>query len=326
MGSEEWGVAQGILEGRAEIFEGFDCFDGFDFSAPESAARERVTRAHPPRTALRRPDLGNVVFWNSTPEASCEGKHYQLQTLIIPPFMTAQKILIIDDSKLMRYQVKEMLPPQAQIFEAADGEEGLDKIHQLLPHLVILDCFMPKLNGWQVVNQIVTYPELSHIPVVLMTGRKDEIEDNAPNLFDYFVYDYFELISKPFNQALLFQAIRKAVQKARRRNEEADARERAALSHFRQSLAPVSHRSAVQGTAITLAPISAPSILADSTPAIATPAIATPADSATRTTLDALSQLQTLQQEVQTLRRQNQELAQEMAQIKQELLQITEQI
>ncbi len=264
--------------------------------------------------------------------------------------MSAQKILIIDDSKLMRYQVKEMLPSQAQIFEAVDGEEGLEQIHHILPHLIILDCFMPKLNGWQVVNQMVTHPELSHIPVVLMTGRKDEIEGNAPNLFDYFVYDYFELMSKPFDRAMLFQAIKNAVQKAKSRNQidgdaGNDALTQNSIAHpsahtpiaprtvsperFPSSTPYSLHTPLQESVSISsLAQTQGGIAIAASPAQIATAQTATAQTAtantltATAVSLDAVTQLQVLQHEVKKLRQDNQEMAQAMVQMKQELQQI----
>ena len=128
--------------------------------------------------------------------------------------MAAQKVLIVDDSKLMRLQVKEMLPGNMSVIEAIDGADGLEKVCQEHPQLLIMDCFMPKMNGWQVVNKMLSYPELQKIPVVLMSGREDDLRENAPELFDY-----FEFLSKPFDKTLLIQAIKKSMVKAKQRKE-----------------------------------------------------------------------------------------------------------
>lgn len=126
--------------------------------------------------------------------------------------MAAQKVLIVDDSKLMRLQVKEMLPSNMSVIEAIDGAEGFEKVCEVQPQLMIMDCFMPKMNGWQVVNKMLSYPELQKIPVVLMSGREDDLRENAPELFDY-----FEFLGKPFDRAKLIQAIKKSMAKAKER-------------------------------------------------------------------------------------------------------------
>ncbi|NJO39812.1 MAG: response regulator [Cyanobacteria bacterium CRU_2_1] len=125
----------------------------------------------------------------------------------------AQKILIIDDSKAVRMQIKEMLPKgNFEVLEAGDGVEGLDLMQQESPNLVLLDFFMPRMNGWEVVQQIQTHPTLSGIPIVLMSGRREEVEQKIPDLMNY-----FEFIGKPFEQPLLVKAIKSAMVKAKNR-------------------------------------------------------------------------------------------------------------
>jgi CheY-like chemotaxis protein len=126
--------------------------------------------------------------------------------------MAAQKVLIIDDSKLMRLQVREMLPGNMEILEAVDGADGFEKIQQEAPSLIIMDCFMPKMNGWQVVNKMLSYPELHKVPVVLMSGREEDVQENAGELFDH-----FEFLAKPFDKAKLIAAIKTSLAKAKQR-------------------------------------------------------------------------------------------------------------
>ncbi|MBD2092533.1 response regulator [Microcoleus sp. FACHB-1515] len=127
--------------------------------------------------------------------------------------MANQKVLIVDDSKTIRMQVKDMLPiGRFEILEAKDGLEGLDLIRQQQPSLVLLDFFMPRMNGWEVVQKIQAQPQLQAIPIVMMSGRKEEVEQTAPELFQY-----FEFVSKPFEQRSLMEAIRSAMTKAKSR-------------------------------------------------------------------------------------------------------------
>lgn len=192
--------------------------------------------------------------------------------------MAAQKVLIVDDSKLMRLQVKEMLPGNMSVIEAIDGAEGFELVCQEHPQLLILDCFMPKMNGWQVVNKMLSYPELLKIPVVLMSGREDDVQENAPELFDY-----FEFLSKPFDRALLIQAIKKAMAKAKHRKE---------LPKPSPAAPPAPHALERVSMAATVS-------------------------------LDATTMLQKLQSEVEELRQQNADLRAEMKQVKQQVAQIT---
>ena len=127
--------------------------------------------------------------------------------------MASPKILIVDDSKTIRMQIRDMLSNVAfTVIEAKDGAEGLMLIVQERPNLILLDFFMPRMNGWEVLQKIQADPALKLIPVVVMSGRREDVEQTVPELFNY-----FEFISKPFQQAALFKAIQTASAKAKER-------------------------------------------------------------------------------------------------------------
>lgn len=124
--------------------------------------------------------------------------------------MASQKILVIDDGKSIRMQVRDMLPQTFEFLEAQDGVEGLDLIRHARPHIVLLDFFMPRMNGWEVLEHIQTQPELLNIPLVVMSGRKEEVVARVPDLFER-----FEFIEKPFEQKALIGAVRSAIAKSK---------------------------------------------------------------------------------------------------------------
>jgi len=127
--------------------------------------------------------------------------------------MANQKVLIIDDGKTIRMQVRDMLPKNTfEVLEAKDGVEGLDMMHQEHPHLILLDFFMPRMNGWEVLEKMKEHRELQAIPLVVMSGRKEEVTEKVPHLFEA-----FEFIEKPFDQKALIGAIKSAMAKAKKR-------------------------------------------------------------------------------------------------------------
>ncbi len=104
-----------------------------------------------------------------------------------------------------------MLPPgNFEVLEAKDGLEGLNLIRQERPNLIMLDFLLPKLSGWEVFQQIQANADLQKIPLVLMSGRKEEVVEKIQEPFEY-----FEFISKPFEQKELVGAIKSAMVKAR---------------------------------------------------------------------------------------------------------------
>jgi len=125
--------------------------------------------------------------------------------------VASNKILVIDDSRVIRVRVKEMLPPgNFEVLEAKDGLEGLNLIRQERPNLIMLDFLLPKLSGWEVFQEIQKSSDLQKIPLVLMSGRKEEVIEKIQEPFQY-----FEFIPKPFEQKELVGAIKSAMAKAR---------------------------------------------------------------------------------------------------------------
>ena len=127
--------------------------------------------------------------------------------------MPQQKILVIDDSRVIRMRVKDMLPAgNFQVLEAKDGLEGMNLIRQAKPNLIMLDFLLPKMSGWEVYQEIQKTPQLQSIPLVLMSGRKEEVTEKLTEPFDYFSF-----IGKPFEKKQLVGAIKDAMAKARKR-------------------------------------------------------------------------------------------------------------
>lgn len=122
------------------------------------------------------------------------------------------KILVIDDSKVIRMRVKDMLPEgNFEVIEAKNGLEGFNLINTEHPNLIMLDFLLPKMSGWEVYQEIQKRPELKAIPLVLMSGRKEEVTEKLSEPFEYFSF-----IEKPFDQKQLIDAIKDAMAKARK--------------------------------------------------------------------------------------------------------------
>lgn len=127
--------------------------------------------------------------------------------------MSSHKILVIDDSNVIRNMVRDMLPKgNFEVLEAKDGVQGLNLIRQEHPNLIMLDFLLPRLSGWEVYQQIQTSHELQSIPLVLMSGRKEEVTEKLQEPFEF-----FEFVQKPFDQKELIEAIKSAMAKAKRR-------------------------------------------------------------------------------------------------------------
>jgi DNA-binding response OmpR family regulator len=124
--------------------------------------------------------------------------------------MPGHKILVIDDSKTIGMSIENMLlTGNFEITEAKDGLEGCDLLHRESPKLIILNLLMPKMSGWEVYQEIQKQQTLRTIPLMFMSGRKEELTDKISEPFEYFAF-----IEKPFCQKQLFDAMREAMMKA----------------------------------------------------------------------------------------------------------------
>ncbi|MCK5340294.1 MAG: response regulator [Desulfobulbaceae bacterium] len=86
----------------------------------------------------------------------------------------SKKILIVDDELDMITYISEILEDHGYTSTSAkDGDEGLEVLRREKPDLVLLDLMMPKKSGITMFQELRNDPDLSHIPVVIVTGISD---------------------------------------------------------------------------------------------------------------------------------------------------------
>jgi CheY-like chemotaxis protein len=84
-------------------------------------------------------------------------------------------VLIVDDDAGFRTIVRGLLQGIAsQVYEAADGAEGLEMMRALAPDLVFMDLRMPRMGGADVIAAMASDPPLRDIPVVIVTSAELE--------------------------------------------------------------------------------------------------------------------------------------------------------
>ena len=126
--------------------------------------------------------------------------------------MASHKILVIDDSRVIRARVRDMLPNgNFEVIEAKDGIEGIEAIRAQKPNLIMLDFLLPRMSGYEVYQEIQSKAEFQSIPLVMMSGRREELTEKIQEPFEF-----FEFIEKPFEQKELIGAIKGAMAKARK--------------------------------------------------------------------------------------------------------------
>ncbi|MFM5999050.1 MAG: response regulator [Dolichospermum sp.] len=125
--------------------------------------------------------------------------------------MANNKILVIDDTSVVRIKIREMLPPGFEVIEANDGLQGYNLILEEKFNLIILDFLLPKMSGWEIFQNIQVKPELRKIPLVIMSGSKEEVTEKLVEPFED-----FEFLGKPFDKTQLINAIKSAITKSKK--------------------------------------------------------------------------------------------------------------
>ena len=85
------------------------------------------------------------------------------------------KIIIVDDYEQMRRVMRSCLRELGltNVIEAENGLQALDKIRNEAVEFVISDLNMPKMDGLELLNQIRSSPELSDLPMMLVTAESE---------------------------------------------------------------------------------------------------------------------------------------------------------
>jgi diguanylate cyclase (GGDEF)-like protein len=123
-------------------------------------------------------------------------------------------VLIVDDDTICLQVMARCLQAHFHIITATDGEGALAAIAASQPDLVMLDVFMPGLDGYQVCMALRRDENTRHIPVIFLTGASDTASE-ARGL-DLGAVDY---LTKPFTPALVLGRVRNHVELKRSRDQ-----------------------------------------------------------------------------------------------------------
>jgi DNA-binding response OmpR family regulator len=113
-------------------------------------------------------------------------------------------VLVVDDETDIREAVSEVLADEGfEVYGAQDGAEALRKARAHHPVLVLLDLMMPGMNGWEFRAAQMDDPELSRIPVIVLSALGHVAGMDADGY-----------IQKPFEMDELISAVRQHAQRA----------------------------------------------------------------------------------------------------------------
>ena len=89
----------------------------------------------------------------------------------------AKKILIIEDEKIMVNLLEKKLTKEGyDVSIAWNGLEGMEKIKEVDPDLILLDIVMPKMDGFEVLERVAKDEEMKKIPIVIISNSGQPVD------------------------------------------------------------------------------------------------------------------------------------------------------
>ncbi len=118
-----------------------------------------------------------------------------------------KKVLIIDDSEVLRRITAFNLQKMGyEIREAIDGVDGLEKIKDFHPDLVLLDIMMPRMDGFTVLKKMSEDPSMKEIPVIVLTAKGGEDDEK-----EALRLGAIKVLTKPFSPKQLVETVKQVI-------------------------------------------------------------------------------------------------------------------
>lgn len=108
------------------------------------------------------------------------------------------RVVVVEDNVELREYIYLFLIDEYNVITANDGVEGLKACEEHAPHLIISDIMMDNMDGLEFCKRIKSTPNLSHVPVILMTALA-----SSENMMEGYKTGADDYITKPFDPKLL---------------------------------------------------------------------------------------------------------------------------
>ncbi|PRY96679.1 two component regulator with propeller domain [Marinilabilia salmonicolor] len=125
-------------------------------------------------------ELGQEVVETSNEKSVFHGAESLYdKDLVVPGNEGVEKndqmnVLVVEDNEKLRAFLQVSLGDYFNVFEAANGKEGLDKASENIPDLIVSDIMMPEMDGFEMCKILKSQYETAHIPIVLLTALTDK--------------------------------------------------------------------------------------------------------------------------------------------------------
>ena len=149
-----------------------------------------------------------ALRWMSQPKETRE--HIAAHVLDAPEIQPAPMVLVVDDSLTVRKITGRLLTREGYRMDTAkDGVDALEKMHDLIPDVVLLDVEMPRMDGFELARVMRNDERLKNIPIIMITSRTAEKHRNHALELGVNVY-----MGKPYQEQQLLESINALVGKS----------------------------------------------------------------------------------------------------------------
>ena len=120
----------------------------------------------------------------------------------------SKTILVIEDEPTMREILEaELTASGYRIVTAANGAEGIQRLQDIEPDLIICDRAMPVMSGYQLLERIRgAYPQYNALPFIFLTALDDERDRNSVAHLEPAAY-----LKKPIEFEVLHETIKRTL-------------------------------------------------------------------------------------------------------------------
>jgi len=114
-----------------------------------------------------------------------------------------KRVLVVDDDENTRRFLTVALEENGyEAVTAEDGDDGLKKIQESIPDLILLDVMMPKKTGFTLFKQLRKTEEYKDIPVIMLTGVAGALEEDVERAEGDTMESPFDSLRDALNKAI----------------------------------------------------------------------------------------------------------------------------
>ena len=119
------------------------------------------------------------------------------------------RVLVVDDSAVIRTLITVNLELEGfEVITAVDGQDALDKIHDVAPDVMTIDVVMPRLNGLDTVARLRADPRTRDLKIAMVTASAQEADVKKGKAVGVDAY-----VTKPFDPEALVRTVRDLVER-----------------------------------------------------------------------------------------------------------------